>query len=87
MRIDKSTYRIFGDYVKYEPVAQSDIKRALEDAKEIAIFEKLPVKVHINDIVLTVTKNSNVETLMVSYLSKLEKKHKEPYVAASQIAR
>ena len=75
MRIDKSQYKIFTDYVLYEPVAGLTIKQAFEDGIQISAFENLPVKVIVNDIPMTVHRNSRVSALVAKYCVKLERRN------------
>lgn len=82
MRIDKSTYRLFTDHVVYEPVAGVEIRRALQDGIEIFEFEKMPVEVKMNDIIIVVNKNAKLDKLVNDYFVKLERKHRQPYNAA-----
>ena len=77
MRIDKTTYRSFGTYIKYEPVAGLEIRRAIQDGIEIFEHEKVPVEIHINDVVITVTKNSKIEKLIGEYFTKIDRKNKQ----------
>ena len=82
MRIDKSTYRLFTDHVEYTPEKDVQIRRALQDGLEIFEFEKMPVEVHIGGIVITVSKNTNLDKLVNDYFVKLERKTRQPYNAA-----
>lgn len=81
MRIDKSTYKLFTDHVVYEPVAGVEIRRALQDGIEIFEFEKMPVEVKMNDIIIVVNKNAKLDKLVNDYFVKLERKHRQPYNA------
>ena len=82
MRIDKSTYRLFTDHVEYTPEKDVQVRRALQDGLEIFEFEKMPVEVHIGGIVITVSKNTNLDKLVNDYFVKLERKTRQPYNAA-----
>lgn len=82
MRIDKSTYRLFTDHVEYTPEKDVQVRRALQDGLEIFEFEKMPVEVHIGGIVITVSKNANLDKLVNDYFVKLERKTRQPYNAA-----
>lgn len=81
MRIDKSTYKLFTDRVVYEPVAGVEIRRALQDGIEIFEFEKMPVEVKMNDVVIIVNKNAKLDKLVNEYFVKLERKSRQPYNA------
>lgn len=74
MRIDKSTYKLFPFKVIYEPEDGLEVRRAIQDAFEIQEFEKKRVEVHINDVVLVVTKNSDISKVVASYYAKLERR-------------
>ena len=63
----------------YEPPAGPTIKEAIKNAIEIAKDENKPVELHINDIILTVNKNSKTESIAAKYFSKLERKYRQPY--------
>lgn len=75
-RIDKSSYRLFTDHVVYEPVAGVTIKNAIEESIIIANFEKMPVELRMNDITITITKNTSPSVAVNRYLSKLERSYR-----------
>lgn len=51
--LDKSEYRIFTDKVVYKPHGITATK-AIENAGAIAAFERLPVELYYNDMVVRV---------------------------------
>jgi hypothetical protein len=65
--------------IVYEPPAGPTIKEAINNAIEIANEENKSVELHINDIILTVNKNSKTESIAAKYFSKLERKYRQPY--------
>lgn len=87
MRIDKSQYKLFPDHVLYEPVAGLTIRQAVEDSIQISAFENLPVHININDITLTVHRNSKIEKLVFEYFAKLERRHKQIEITSKEKTR
>lgn len=79
MRIDKSSYRLFGDHIEYSPVSGIEIRQAIQDGFDIYAKEKKPVTIHINDIDLVVKKDSILTVLVNSYYVKLEQRHRLLY--------
>lgn len=51
--IDKSTYKLFTDKVVYKPTGIT-AEKALENAGAISAFEKLPVELYYDNMVMRV---------------------------------
>ena len=54
--LDKTTYRIFTDKVVYKPKQPISLTKAIENAGEIACFEKKPVDLYLNGKVIHVNR-------------------------------
>ena len=63
------------DRIIFTPVAGWTIKRAIAYSIDIAIKEKKPVTIDINDIILNVTEKSNLLDVNSLYLKLLNEKY------------
>lgn len=52
--IDKTSYRIFTDKIVYKPQSNISLNKAIENAGQIACFEKKPVDLYLNGKIIHV---------------------------------
>lgn len=52
--IDKTSYRIFTDKIVYKPKPPISLTKAIENAGQIACFEKKPVDLYLNGKIIHV---------------------------------